>query len=261
MNRIGIAIPAREDVKTKFASDLLVTTCTHLNAFPSDLVIPMFHEGTILVSQRTELVLEARRNDCTHILFLDSDMRFPPDIIARMLAAEELVVAANCARRRMPTGPTAANYADNLSKTPVYTFPESTGLEQVNSVGTAVMLIDMKVFDIVPVPWFATPWVVDQHGFMGEDVYFCLQLKKHGVPIMIDHDLSKLIKHIGAWEFSHDHVMAVRQLDSGKAAEEALVVLAETWQQKMARELSDQARDGGRQQQAYDRQAKGMGYQ
>lgn len=230
MSVIAVAIPAREEVKTKFASDLVLAVCTHVMTQPEDVVIPLVSEGTILASQRTELVKEARKSGCTHLLFLDSDMRFPADVIARlmasMLTSGEFVVAANCARRKIPTGPTAGNVDGNLLKTPVFTTEDSTGLEKVDRVGTAVMLIDMKVFDLLPEPWFATPWVADKNCFMGEDVYLCHQLKRLNLPIIIDHDLSKEIKHIGSFEFSYEHVSVQCAMEIRKAAEDKpLVVL------------------------------------
>lgn len=229
MSVIAVGIPAREEVKTKFASDLVLAVCTHVMTHPDDIVIPLFSEGTILASQRTELVKEAIKSGCSHLLFLDSDMRFPGDLISQLMdsmkTSGEFVVAANCARRKIPTGPTAGNVDQNLHKTPVFTTEDSFGLEKVDRVGTAVMLLDMKIFDLLPEPWFATPWVADKSCFMGEDVYLCHMLKRLGVPIVINHDLSKQIKHIGSFEFSYEHVSVQCAMEISKAEDKPLVRL------------------------------------
>jgi len=41
------------------------------------------------------------REGCSHILFIDSDMTFPQDMIQRLIDRDVDIVAANCARRRM----------------------------------------------------------------------------------------------------------------------------------------------------------------
>ncbi len=45
----------------------------------------------------------------------------------------------------MPTGPTAQNYDAEGKRQAVYTMPESTGLEEVGSIGTGIMLIKREV--------------------------------------------------------------------------------------------------------------------
>jgi len=122
------------------------------------------------------------------VLFIDSDMRFPQDTIGRMLERDLLVLAANCPRRRMPVGPTAANYdAETQRKVPVYTGEHDTGVEQVDAVGTGVMMVDTNVFRAIEMPWFATPWDVAAKGYMGEDIYFCKLLRDNQIPLYIAH--------------------------------------------------------------------------
>ena len=209
MNRIVIGIPTRDECKARFAFDLVKLVAAHLQT--GDTVIPMPSMGTLLASQRTALVKEARRENATHILWLDSDMRFPADTLKRLLAHNVQVVGANCAKRRMPTGPTAANYDQVEGKVSVYTEEDSTGLEQVDMLGTGVLLVRMDVFDEIPFPPFATPWVPDMQEFMGEDTYFCMLLKRKGVPVYVDHNVSLEIGHLGEFEFKHLHTWAVRE--------------------------------------------------
>lgn len=211
MNTIAVCTPARDQVHTRFAFDLVTAICGHATK-SQDTVIPLASEGTLIQSQRCELVKAALDANATHILFLDSDMRFPADIIGRMLAADAPVVAANCAKRRIPTGPTAENHGEGRE---VYTMPDSTGIEKVDFVGGAVLMIRAEVFGQIPQPWFATPWVKQADTFMGEDRFFCRQLAQAGIPIVIDHDLSKEIGHIGLFEFRHEHTWVNREAANG----------------------------------------------
>ena len=171
MKYIAVATPARDMVHTMFTYDLVNMVAYHtLNT--NDAVSLKISQGTLIANQRAELCLDAMREKCTHVLFIDSDMRFPQDMIERLLQHDLDIVATNCARRRMPTGPTAQIYKENGERELVYTMPESTGLQEVGSVGMGVMLIKANVFAALSEPWFETPWRHDKRGYIGEDVFF-----------------------------------------------------------------------------------------
>jgi hypothetical protein len=117
----------------------------------------------------------------------------------------------------MPTGPTAQLYKENGERELVYTMPESTGLQEVGSVGMGVMLIKANVFAALSEPWFETPWRHDKRGYIGEDVFFCKKAREAGFKIWIDHDVSKEIGHIGMFEFKHDHTWVMREVQEKEA--------------------------------------------
>ena len=162
--------------------------------------------SSILPDSRHRLVAQAHGWGATHMLFIDSDMIVPWDTIQAFLKHNVPVVAANCVRRRFPTYPTA--YAKD--KRYIYSREESTGLEEVDQVGCAVMMIDMRLFDHekMDLPWFAfMPDPNNVPGSIGEDVYFCRKIKEAGLPIYIDHDVSKSVKHMGDLAYSMDHAL------------------------------------------------------
>ena len=149
MNYIAVCTPARDMVHTMYSYDLVNMVAYHtLNT--NDAVSLKISQGTLIANQRAELSLDAMREDCSHILFIDSDMRFPQDMIGRLLKHDLDIVATNCARRRMPTGPTAQLYKENGERELVWTMPESTGLQEVGSVGMGVMLIKANVLQRWP---------------------------------------------------------------------------------------------------------------
>lgn len=214
-NYIAVCTPARDMVHTMFTYDLVNLVCYHtLNT--NDAISLKISEGTLIANQRAELSLDAMREGCSHLLFIDSDMRFPQDMISRLLAHDVDIVATNCARRRMPTGPTAQVYKENGDRELVWTMPESTGLQEVGSVGMGVMLIKAGVFKTLSEPWYETPWRSDKRGYIGEDVFFCKKAREAGFKIWIDHDVSKEIGHIGMFEFKHDHTWAIKDLEKAK---------------------------------------------
>lgn len=211
MKYIALCTPARDMVHTMFTYDLVNMVAYHtLNT--NDAVSLKISQGTLIANQRAELCLDAMREKCTHVLFIDSDMRFPQDMIERLLQHDLDIVATNCARRRMPTGPTAQIYKENGERELVYTMPETTGLQEVGSVGMGVMLIKANVFATLSEPWFETPWRHDKRGYIGEDVFFCKKAREAGFKIWIDHDVSKEIGHIGMFEFKHDHTWVMREM-------------------------------------------------
>ncbi len=136
------------------------------------------------------------------MLWLDSDMEFPKDTLHRLMGHGVDFVAANCVVKKVPCTPTAIKKdGDRL-----YTDPDSTGLERVDKVGLAVALTRVDLFDKISLPWFSFEWVEDVLDYSGEDIYLCKKLRKEtDVHIMVDQDLSKEVRHTGA--FSYDHSM------------------------------------------------------
>ena len=220
-NYIAVCTPARDMVHANYAF-CMTNMVAHHTINTTDAVSLKIMQGTLIQTQRADLCLDAMAEGCTHILFVDSDMTFPQDMIERLLAHDLDIVATNCARRRLPTGPTAQRYDENGERVLVYTMPESTGIEEVGSIGMGVMLIKRKVFEALSEPWFETPWRNDKRGYVGEDVFFCRKAQAAGFKIWIDHDVSKEIGHIGTFEFKHDHTWVMRDLEKAEKAEDGV---------------------------------------
>jgi len=144
--------------------------------------------GSMVGNLRQAMIEGALSNGATHILMLDSDMRFPPDTLERLLARGLHIVGANYRARGGAS--TTARYADGsyVAQSPVLS------LESVYVVGCGVVLISAEVFRAMDRPWFPTPWNEDQ--FVSEDVYFCTRASELGFQAFVDHDLSRDVKHV-----------------------------------------------------------------
>lgn len=172
--------------------------------------------GSILTDNRHRLIAQAAQWGATHALLLDADMTVPWDTIQVLLRHNQPVVAANCVRRMIQTYPTAWRSGEGY----VYSRPESSGLEQVDRVGTAVMLIDMRVFEAIDLPYFLFEQDPESPpGMIGEDIYFCDKLKEAGIPLYIDHDLSKLVKHWGTVGYTMQMALDAEDYYNRKEAE------------------------------------------
>jgi hypothetical protein len=149
---------------------------------------------------RESLLRAALRAGATHILWLDTDMRFPSDTLRRLLSHSKAFVAANCVTKAVPAEPTAKT----LYGSPVYTDKNSVGLEKVGHVGLAVALLQTQHLKRLVPPNFPMEWQKDAQAYAGEDGYFCRKWREAtGLQIYIDHDLSRKVGHIGTFTFTY----------------------------------------------------------
>lgn len=204
--KIMICTPAYEYIKTGCAWSISHAMAA-FNAMPYDGEKSVKWEiikSSHLIESRTRLVSRAFRDEATHILWLDSDMKVPEDCIARLLNHNKLIVGANYPTKELESRPVA--YRDDDEHVgPVWTKPESTGLESVSHLGFGLLLTDCRIYDALELPYFAFESVPPDHVMTtGEDVYFCRKLKAAGLDIWLDHDLSQKIAHIGDWEYTNE---------------------------------------------------------
>lgn len=167
--------------------------------------------GSILSRSRERIVEHALSWKASHLLFLDSDMVFPFDTVSRLVSWRKWVVAANCATKMLPASPTARRANNKHGGTPVFTDPDSSGLEKVWRVGTGVMMIDLKVFTKIKKPWFPITYRPEVNDYEGEDWAFCSALEKAGIALYVDHDLSKHVGHVGEFTYTHEYIGEVVQ--------------------------------------------------
>ncbi len=175
--------------------------------------------GSILPQLRERALMKAIKDKATHLLFIDSDMTFPPDTLRRLLNRQRAIVAANCATKCLPSNPTARAKGETLAGEPLYTFEKSTGIQRVWRVGTGVMLITLAAIEHLPQPFFNITWVEELKDHRGEDWFFCEKLEEAQIPIYVDHDLSKEIGHIGSQVYDYELVeLGVLQKEMANAA-------------------------------------------
>lgn len=210
--KIAVCIPSQDTVSAGFAYDLA-------RLFGSNSGLLIFHvRGSIIPQQRATLVNAALDAGATHCLFLDSDMRFPPDALRRLLQHNEPIVGANYPTRRAPILPTA----ERKDLGSLFSGDEDEGLIEVTHCGLGVMLIDTNVFRSIGEPYFALGFSPLGRGYVGEDVFFCQKARKAGYKIWIDQGLSKEVKHIGEIEYEMHHANYTREVFNQK--QEPLIV-------------------------------------
>lgn len=208
---VVVGVPSGQHWLAQFGVDLisLVSSFTskRVAGYHSSELRVVNVRSSILSKNRHDLVKAAQEMKATHLLFLDTDHTFPADLIHRLASSHRLVVAANCVTKQIPANPTARKKNPmNPKGDLVYTDPQSRGLEEVWRVGTGVMLINMKVFAKIGNGVWDMKYLPEADTYQGEDWSFCEACEKAGIPIYVDHDVSKQIGHVGNFEFTHDVV-------------------------------------------------------
>ena len=228
--KIAICVPCTNQVDSQFAVCLAelvgLIVGQYCNQGIADLNLFTFNSSYVGWS-RTEITKSALAWGATHLLWLDSDMTFPAWTFHHLFKQDRPVIAANYARRRHPHSPVTFKKlkegGDEHSHLLCYTNANSDGLEEVEAVGFGVVLIQAQIFDHIKVAPFR---VIDDEmskNRIGEDVYFCMLLKQHGIPIYVDHTLSKHVGHMGTLEYTNAHSVAAKQIAQGQKPKIELV--------------------------------------
>ena len=218
---IAVLLPAFNTMCSHTAVDL-AAMMGYLGAGPValghlDRVSISMKIDTYVQCARQTLIERAIEDGADYMLWLDSDMRFPIDVLPKLLNHNKDMVGVNYCTRGMPpdfvaikkTGQDDLDAPDGVR---CITGSDSTGLERVEAMGFGAVLLRTgclkKLPDPSKHPWFWIKHMPKTNRIIGEDVYFCNLLHKHGIKMYIDHDLSKECAHIGTFEFRYEHAAA-----------------------------------------------------
>jgi len=182
----------------------------------------MFSSGSLTEKNRQRIAdVVMGHGTFTHMLWLDSDMRFPPDTLERLLKHDKDMVCASYTERTNPFLPVAF---PDIEDTTVrgFTLPDTTGLAPIDACGFGCSLIKTEVFKNIERPYFVVGWTPHGGGHhVGEDLYFYIKAKNAGYQLWMDHDLTKELAHIGRYEFDFTHALrAQAQREAQQQAEE-----------------------------------------
>lgn len=171
--------------------------------------------ATYLHDGRNLIVNRAKEIGATHIIWIDADMVFPHHSFETLLNHDLDYVGVNYATRQPPHFFTAMvrilkgeneedlDLQDVLGYTPVYTTDNSFGLERVDSIGFGLCVTAVHLFDKIEKPWFEYQYIPAKDSHAGEDIYLSKKLESI-VPLYVDHDLSKQVKHISVGFIDHN---------------------------------------------------------
>lgn len=146
-------------------------------------------------------VLRGLESNFTHLLFIDDDMTFAPQAVDLLVGRRQPIVGVNYCFKKFPIEFMAVSLDE---KRRIPTTAQSSGLEEVSYIGFGLCLIETRVFRNTPKPWFLPEYVPHLDTYTTEDNPFFARARKAGFPCLVDHDASKLVGHIGPFEFRWD---------------------------------------------------------
>ncbi len=177
--RLMIAIPTGDRVRWEFCESL-AKLCKRLAEDGVEFEI-RFHEGSAVYMAREQLAVAAIDEQFTHILWLDSDMAFTPDLYYILRDMGQPFVTCVYRSRRPPY---AICLFDNLTAgTRVPELPE--GLFEVDGCGFGVVLMETNVLAQVHRQFLTC---FEPFDGMGEDMAMCKRWRMMGGKIYSHSD-------------------------------------------------------------------------
>jgi len=195
---------------------------------PCELRVAPCIGDSLVARARNKLAAEFLRSDCTHLLFLDTDLIFSPQHIARLLAHGEPLVAGIYPKKQRELG-WVLNALDEGSP-----GPDARGLEPVKYAGTGCLLIAREVLVAMVARWpellyrpdelpadlpddapearawdffSCGVWQCPRTGlrrYLSEDWYFCQRARELGYDILADTQV--ILKHVGQFVYPVDTI-------------------------------------------------------
>lgn len=201
--RILIALPVLDSIKTQTFRSFMVET----NRLPFEANLHI-HQSAYVHDARNKSVEKAIAGGYTHLMFIDSDMTFPPGSIERLMSLDKDIVGGLYYRRQAPHMPTLNEVSEGKLISPFLEKYDLTKPFEVFSVATGFMLVKVSALKKIPKPWFGFGKL---HGEeMGEDVYFCWKAHQHKVEVWCDPTIE--LGHVGEYVYTKKDYDAYAEL-------------------------------------------------
>jgi len=152
---------------------------------------------------RNLIVEEARRNNCTHVCFIDDDMAFKPDVLDKLLRHDVDVVSGLYFQRTYPHQPLVFDSFDEDGNAFFIYLDDNKpeGLINIVAAGLGFCLIKLDVFDRLQKPYFRLGELDPEQW--SDDIGFFYRLYRLGIKCYCDLDCR--IGHIGTMVIWPNH--------------------------------------------------------
>lgn len=187
--RVVIGLPALEMMKTKTAHAIGCMIAENPGVVLDFLLI----QSCDVASNRMWLAKQAVEKGATHLLFVDSDMLFPPSALATLLARDKDIIGVEYNKRQFPLQ-TVTAYMPDVEKSETEPF-------KVGIAGTGLMLIKTDVFkdEKMDKNWFSFGRNAEGKNVIGEDGWFCNTAREAGYDVWVDPTIK--VFHLGEYGY------------------------------------------------------------
>lgn len=159
--------------------------------------------GTLIMSihgqspakSRNLIVEQAIINNCTHVLFLDDDTAFKPDLLHQLLRHDKDIVSALCFMRKYPHQPLIFDDMTEDGRAKFFFLNgKESGLTKMMASGLGCILVKTSVFHRMEKPWIRLG-ELDQEQWC-DDIGFFKRVRDYGIEAYCDFDCR--VGHIGS---------------------------------------------------------------
>lgn len=188
MTKVLVAVPCFDMLASDFCFSLAA-----MIAYARAEYTVVDLRGSDIVGARNTAATQAITEGYSHLMFLDSDMHFPADTVARLLAHGKPVVGATYIRRCEPYNLLGKPVADRWSDEP---------LVEAEEMPTGCLLISVAVLKKIGWPYFAFDYGENDGERTGEDIWFCRKWRETGGRIYCDTKLTRELGHVGVKRYT-----------------------------------------------------------
>lgn len=192
--KILIAVPCMDQVAAPFAASLGM-----LEKDEKDQTVIAMQIGSLVYDSRNNLARRAVNWDADYVMWLDSDMSFPPDTLKRMVKHMESgldIVTGLYFRRRSPFAPVLfkdLGVTDGKGHWEGYDDYPKDSLFEIGGCGFGCVMHKANVLAGMVLNGRGN-WFSPYAGF-GEDLSFCIRAKESGYSIWCDSTIK--CGHVG----------------------------------------------------------------
>lgn len=154
-----------------------------------------FHKGTYIQDLRNNIVKDAIKNKADYLMFVDSDLTFPPDGIKKLLDHKKDIVGGMYNMKSLPLTNTIKIADKDGKRLDVDGAMVPEELFKCYAIPTGFMLIKLDAIKDMEFPF---DFGREEDGqLIGEDVNFCIKAQQKGLEIWCDPTIK--IGHIGSY--------------------------------------------------------------
>jgi glycosyltransferase involved in cell wall biosynthesis len=171
---------------------VMVQMCMLINYSPFKM-FEILNPQNMIVDEARNFIIDKMKGD--YLLFIDSDIVPPIDVIPRLLEHGKDVVTGLYFTKNDPFYPVIFKKSDAEGRYDTKVFYEKDKLIEVDSAGLGCALIKREVLDKIGAPWFkfTTGWGKETRE--SEDHYFFRRCREEGYKIYCDTTIK--CGHIG----------------------------------------------------------------